>query len=188
MGLLDVFKKKNQESSFQFPSEQDLELPPPPPSTDDLGMEELPNIGPESSLPDSNELPDFDISNLSQDAQGLSFPDLPKHEKQENQWSEEEEQEVVVEHSQQVNLPTVPSTISSSANNFFIKVEEFKELVAQQGAARLSLKSLNDSLNKINEMRSEEDKEFARWHSQASDVLRKLTYVDKVLFEKSAVN
>ncbi|MBS3158135.1 hypothetical protein J4206_02520 [Candidatus Woesearchaeota archaeon] len=187
MGLLDVFKKKNQESSFQFPSEHDLELPPPPP-TDDLGMEELPNIEPEASLPDSSELPDFDVSNLSQDMQAPSFPDFPEQEKQENQLPDEEENEIVVEHPQRASLPAVPSTVSSSANNFFIKVEDFKEFIAQQSAARSSLKYLNDSLNKINEMRTEEDREFTRWHSQASDVLRKLTYVDKVLFEKSIEN
>lgn len=182
MGILDIFKKKKQEPSFQFPSEQDLELPPPPPSTDDLGMQDLPNIEPESSLPDSNDLPNFDVSDLSSEMQGPSFPDLPGQEE------ELLSEEAIVEHSQLTNLPIAPAAVSSSANNFFIRIEGFRELITQHNTAKSSLKLLSESLNKINEMRSEEDREFSRWHSQASDVLRKLTYVDKVLFEKSAEN
>lgn len=189
MGIFDVFKKKQSQSDFQFPSEQNLELPPPPPSLEETDLPkdiDYSNLGLSDSLPDSGSLPDFDdnlpLSNTQREELGIpTFPEMPNLEQFSN-----------AEKEIEIQLPTQVSAIqggianSTAVSNYlFIVIEEYKEIMTQQSYAKSSLKTLNDSLNQINAIRAEEEREFVKWHSQANDILRKLTYVDKILFEKS---
>ena len=166
MGIFDVFKKKQSQSGFQFPSEQDLELPPPPPSLEETDLPndiDYSNLGLSNSLPDSGSLPDFDdnltLSNNQREESGITtFPEMPDLEQPSN-----------AEKEREIQLPTQVSAIQSViadstaiSNYLFIVIEEYKAIMTQQSYAKSSLKTLNDSLNQINAIRAEEDRELTR--------------------------
>src|SRR3989344_4238653 len=110
MGIFDVFKKKQSQSGFQFPSEQDLELPPPPPSLEETDLPndiDYSNLGLSNSLPDSGSLPDFDdnltLSNNQREESGITtFPEMPDLEQPSN-----------AEKEREIQLPTQVSAIQS---------------------------------------------------------------------------
>lgn len=67
----------------------------------------------------------------------------------------------------------------------YVKSDDYRGIL--EGAARIrdNLKEAADIILRMNELRNEEDKEFEKWRLQLEDIQRKLTYVDKIIFESS---
>jgi hypothetical protein len=209
VGILNIFKKKQQESSdFSFPNDDDLELPPPPPSTENTPFktEEKHHEEPISTLPDSSTL-DFeqDMSKHgTKEESHPGFPELPdlehdfdniisKHEEHQATKDVEKKPEI---HSPMHHIESVqkeiattqkvtvePTTITKRKS--FMKIEEFREVLNTHTSINNQVKSLSQSLLEISKKSHEEDQEFENWHKQANTVLKKLSYIDRVLFEQS---
>lgn len=187
MGLLNVFKRKQASSEFKFPDD-DLELPPPPPSSDNFAFN---TDEPESSLPDSSELPDLDngFSELESNGSTAAFPELPDLE---HDFNDDKTEEPIKESPVIVPAPKIPAqTLGAKVvhpapkRSTFIKIDEFREVLSAHQTANSKTNSLSDSMMSISRMCHEEDLEFEKWHKHANIILKKLSYVDKVLFEHS---
>ena len=67
----------------------------------------------------------------------------------------------------------------------FVIIDDFKAALATIADINSSLSNLNHSISEVSHKRQDEEALFNSWHSQANDILRKLTYVDNTLFEKN---
>jgi hypothetical protein len=67
----------------------------------------------------------------------------------------------------------------------YVPVEDYKAVLDGTEHVRNNLKEATDVLGRLNELKNEEDREFEKWRGELEDIQRKLTYVDKIIFESS---
>lgn len=67
----------------------------------------------------------------------------------------------------------------------YVRVDDYKAILEGTSRVRDNLKEATDVVTRMNELKNEEDKEFEKWRAQLEDIQRKLTYVDKIIFESS---
>lgn len=70
----------------------------------------------------------------------------------------------------------------SMKHPFFVKSGLFRAMVDELGVVRSVLKESEEIINRVEDFKGDEDKEFDKWHSQILDIQRKLIYADKTLF------
>jgi hypothetical protein len=68
---------------------------------------------------------------------------------------------------------------------FYVKVDDYRAILESTTRIRDDIKDASDLVMRMNELKNEEDKEFEKWRQQLEDIQRKLTYVDKIIFESS---
>jgi hypothetical protein len=64
----------------------------------------------------------------------------------------------------------------------YVELEEFLRVVDSTTAIKLGLKKIEESVARMHEVRSEQEKLLEKWRQQLEDAQRKLVYVDKTLF------
>ena len=69
----------------------------------------------------------------------------------------------------------------------FVRIEEYKDVLDIINMIKNKLEEAKETLTKINELKNEEDAELELWHTGIEEIERKVTFVDKTLFEPSAV-
>ena len=69
----------------------------------------------------------------------------------------------------------------------FVKIEEYKDVLDIMNMIKHKIEEAKETLGKINELKNEEDAELELWHTGIEEVERKIVFVDKVLFEPSAL-
>ncbi|KHO46067.1 MAG: hypothetical protein QS98_C0005G0014 [archaeon GW2011_AR3] len=69
----------------------------------------------------------------------------------------------------------------------FVKVDEYKDILELVGTIKAKLEDAKETLNKINEMKNDEDSELDLWHTEIEEIEKKVEHVDKVLFEPESL-
>ncbi len=65
----------------------------------------------------------------------------------------------------------------------FIKVDEYKDILDIIELTQEKVKEARALLEKVNELKAEEDAELDNWDESLNDVEKKLNFVDRSLFE-----
>ena len=68
----------------------------------------------------------------------------------------------------------------------YVRSDQFKEIKGSIIILRDSLLKSEETLSILGEIRTREDSAYEAWHSAAESIQRKLSYIDKTLFEKHA--
>lgn len=70
-----------------------------------------------------------------------------------------------------------------SERALFIKLDSYKKTLDQMTLLKSKLEEAKGVFGKINELKREEDAEFALWQTNIADVESKIKFVEKTLFE-----
>ena len=68
-------------------------------------------------------------------------------------------------------------------NAMFIRLEEYKEVLTILTKMKNKVDDAKDLLNKLNDMKAEEDAELDIWDKTLKDIESKITDINKTLFE-----
>jgi len=82
----------------------------------------------------------------------------------------------------------MPEEIENKGMPVFIRIEEYKDVLDIMNMIKNKIENAKETLGKINELRNEEDAELELWHTGLEEVERKITFVDKALFEPSSLS
>lgn len=69
----------------------------------------------------------------------------------------------------------------------YVRIEEYKDVLDIMNMIRNKIEDAKETLAKINELKNEEDAELELWHTGLEEVERKIIFVDKTLFEPTAL-
>ncbi|MBI4980044.1 hypothetical protein HZC30_00635 [Candidatus Woesearchaeota archaeon] len=65
----------------------------------------------------------------------------------------------------------------------FVKVEDYQEVLNLIRLARKKLDEAKETLNKVNELKNEEDHQLEQWHNNLNEVEKKIDFVEHSLNE-----
>lgn len=65
----------------------------------------------------------------------------------------------------------------------FVKVDEYKDILEIVGLIKSKLEQARSTLNKINEIKNQEDTSLAAWQQDLDEVEKKIALIDGTLFE-----
>ncbi len=65
----------------------------------------------------------------------------------------------------------------------FVKVEDYQEVLNLVRLARKKLDEAKETLNKVNELKNEEDHQLEQWHNNLNEVEKKIDFVEHSLNE-----
>ncbi len=65
----------------------------------------------------------------------------------------------------------------------FIKIEDYKDVIDIMELTKNKVLEANEILEKIRRLKAEEDAELELWNSNLEDIERKISYIDRTLFE-----
>jgi hypothetical protein len=69
----------------------------------------------------------------------------------------------------------------------YVKVEDFKDALAVLTSIRSKIEDAKRTLEKVHELKSEEDTELELWNSTIDEVEKKLEMIDKSLSDQEAM-
>ena len=69
----------------------------------------------------------------------------------------------------------------------FVRIEEYKDVLEVMNIIKNKIKDAKEVLAKINELKNDEDAELEMWKTSLDEVERKVSFVDKALFEPGAL-
>ena len=67
--------------------------------------------------------------------------------------------------------------------NVFVKIDEYNDILDIIALINEKVKEARTILDKINDLKNQEDSELTTWRHALDDVDRKLKYIDQTLFE-----
>ena len=73
--------------------------------------------------------------------------------------------------------------IKEKISPLFIKISGFNSVIGDIDFMKNEIKSGTAMLDKLNEIKNEQDKHFSEWRSNMKEIERKLMYIDRVIFE-----
>ncbi|MGV8141642.1 MAG: hypothetical protein ACP5NW_04345 [Candidatus Woesearchaeota archaeon] len=65
----------------------------------------------------------------------------------------------------------------------FVKINDYKDVLNIVDVMKQKLKETTQTLDKIKQLKSEEDKELLEWERNISEVSRRLAFIDSAFFE-----
>ena len=65
----------------------------------------------------------------------------------------------------------------------FIKVEDYKDVIDVMELVKNKILEANGVLEKIRKLKAEEDAELELWNANLEDIERKISYIERTLFE-----
>ena len=65
----------------------------------------------------------------------------------------------------------------------FVKIDEYKEILDIVNVMKKKIFDSKELLNKINDLKAEEDNELEKWFNQIEEIEKRIIYVDENLFE-----
>jgi hypothetical protein len=65
----------------------------------------------------------------------------------------------------------------------FVKIEDYKDVIDIMELVKNKISEANSLLEKIKELKAQEDAELELWNANLEDVERKIAYIDRTLFE-----
>src|SRR3989344_1291310 len=69
-------------------------------------------------------------------------------------------------------------------NTLFVKIDKYQEAIRTLNLIKESLMSTEHILNKLHQIKSQEDNEIQQWHEQIKRIKQKIVFIDKNLFEQ----
>ena len=69
----------------------------------------------------------------------------------------------------------------------YVKIDEYKDVLDVVNMIKAKLNEAKETLAKLNELKNEEDAEIELWHTGVDEIERKVDFIDKTLFEPSAL-
>jgi len=69
----------------------------------------------------------------------------------------------------------------------FVKIDEYKDVLDIIGMIRNKLDDAKKTLAKINELKNGEDAELESWSKALNEIEKKVSFIDKALFEPETV-
>jgi glutamate synthase domain-containing protein 2 len=69
-------------------------------------------------------------------------------------------------------------------NTLFVKIDKYQESMRTLNLIKESLMSTEHILNKLQQIKSQEDNEIQQWHEQIKRIKQKIVFIDKNLFEQ----
>ncbi len=76
------------------------------------------------------------------------------------------------------------SDLHKQDKNLFIKIERYKDAVEKVDNIKSQFEEISHVMDKLNELKTEEDNEIAQCHSQLTAIKESLDSVDRILFGK----
>lgn len=65
----------------------------------------------------------------------------------------------------------------------YVKLDEYKDIIDVMGLIRNKIQEARNVLDKLNELKNEEDSELEIWKTELDDVEKKIEFMDKAMFE-----
>ncbi|MBU0980409.1 MAG: hypothetical protein KJ709_06375 [Nanoarchaeota archaeon] len=65
----------------------------------------------------------------------------------------------------------------------FVKIDEYKEIIEIINSIKGKLDEGRATIKKIEELKSHEEAELDQWRNELDEVQRKMSFIDKTLFE-----
>lgn len=65
----------------------------------------------------------------------------------------------------------------------FVKIDEYKDVLRTIGLIKSKLNDAKDTLQKVKELKSQEDAELENWETKLGEIEGKIEGIDKTLFE-----
>ncbi|MFH1408331.1 MAG: hypothetical protein ABIH34_00325 [Nanoarchaeota archaeon] len=65
----------------------------------------------------------------------------------------------------------------------FVKIDEYKDIVAIIAQIKSKLQEGRELLEKIEDIKNKEEGELDQWRAELDEVQRKMSFIDKTLFE-----
>lgn len=90
-----------------------------------------------------------------------------------------------ISESKYSDEPVEKPEIIPSTGPIFVDVESFKTMLGDIETIRNNIKTSNDILQHLNEIKNSKDSELERWKSSLEDIQKKLNYVDKIVFKEA---
>jgi len=108
---------------------------------------------------------------------GLSEPSFPSYEPSFSNSSES--------IKSAISKPLFPESKPALEEDkaIFVQIDKYKEAIDTLEMIKEKLKTSQAILNELNELKKQEDAEFAEWQSNIEEVKEKLSIVDNNLFE-----
>jgi len=69
-------------------------------------------------------------------------------------------------------------------NTLFVKIDKYKESMRTLNLIKESLMNTEHILNKLHQIKSQEDSEIQQWHDQIKRIKQKIVFMDTNLFEQ----
>lgn len=69
----------------------------------------------------------------------------------------------------------------------YVKIDEYKDVLDIMNVIKTKIEDAKETLGKVNELKNEEDAELELWQTGLDEIERKVEFVDKTLFEPSAL-
>lgn len=69
----------------------------------------------------------------------------------------------------------------------FVKIDEYKDILRTVGLIKSKLNDAKTTLQKVKELKSQEDAELEGWSSKLGEIEGKIEGIDKILFEPGSM-
>lgn len=69
----------------------------------------------------------------------------------------------------------------------FVKIDEYKDILEIVGLIKSKLEQARTILNKISEIKNQEDNELRSWQNDLDEVEKKIALIDGTLFEPEGI-
>ncbi|NQV08743.1 hypothetical protein HQ529_02730 [Candidatus Woesearchaeota archaeon] len=71
--------------------------------------------------------------------------------------------------------------------HIFVKIDEYKDILDTLNILKNKMDEARELLNKINELKNDEDTELDLWHTELEEIERKISFIDKAMFEPESI-
>lgn len=202
MAFMSFLKKKKEIPRFEFPTAEELDVPPAPPSSAELP--EFPSFDeeepmqmemqrpepkpmmfkPEPKQSFEERMPIMQKPELKQAQQkeetgyAPRFPELPSEDAED----EPTYQRRMPDSSNKEKGPYAERTHIHPDKPIFVHIDFFKGIYDDITVMRNTLKQNYEILGRMMDYKTDEDVEYEKWYKQVEDLQRKLMFVDKTLF------
>ena len=69
----------------------------------------------------------------------------------------------------------------------YVRIEDYRDVLDVVNMIKSKLKEARETVDKIQELKNDEDAELERWEAGLESVERKVDFIDKSLFEPEAI-
>ena len=69
----------------------------------------------------------------------------------------------------------------------FIKIDEYKDVLDIIELTKGKIQEARNIIDKINQLKNAEDSELEEWHNAINEVDKRVTFVDKALFDPESI-
>jgi len=147
------------------PAGKELDIPPAPPSEEDLPeFPELPKFKGKLQ-PEKPKIPKLTLPKLKP-----KKPAIPEAENLEKEAVKEEKFEF--EEHKELIKPV------------FVKMEMFQSIINELNLIKNVAKESDDAIARVGDFAQDQEKEFNKWQSQLADIQKKLIFVEKTMFKE----